>query len=131
MLRCAQLFDAKPAIMRAYQAAKGIGRARSKLSDDYVERAEFRLLLVWLQKYFELFQLFRQLDRSHDQRVSLAEFKAAIPAMQAWGLDLGSRRPEAVFAEVDTNGGGMLLFDEFARWALDERIGAEVDTEQW
>jgi hypothetical protein len=48
------LFSSKPVLMRAFQAAKGVGKARSKLSDDYVEASEFRLLLVYLRQYFEV-----------------------------------------------------------------------------
>ena len=40
------------------QAAKDVGAAKSKLSDDYVTKKEFRLLLVYLRRYFELLAMF-------------------------------------------------------------------------
>ena len=35
--------------------------------------------------------------------------------------------PEAMFASVDTDGGGSVAFDEFAHWAL--QIGLELEAE--
>lgn len=46
------IFDAKPAIMRAFQAAKSSGGKEG--NPDYVDRKEFRLLMVYLLQYFEL-----------------------------------------------------------------------------
>ena len=40
------------------QAAKDVGQVKSKLSDDYVTKKEFRLLLVYLRRYFELLAMF-------------------------------------------------------------------------
>jgi hypothetical protein len=53
-----ELFDAKKAIMRAYQAAKGIGNHGVEQGDDYVEKPEFRLLLKYLRDYFVLWKIF-------------------------------------------------------------------------
>lgn len=52
------VFDCKPAIMRAWQAAKRAAKTKSRLGDDYVERIEFRLLLSYLRGFFELYQMF-------------------------------------------------------------------------
>lgn len=46
------IFDAKPAIMRAFQAAKSSGGKDD--NPDYVDRKEFRLLMVYLLQYFQL-----------------------------------------------------------------------------
>ena len=45
------LFDAKPAIMRAFQHAKDYcpAKNKNKYSDDYVEKREFRVFLVALR----------------------------------------------------------------------------------
>eukprot|EP01084_Bolivina_argentea_P126607 224146_1 len=45
--------------------------------------------------------------------------------MSRWGVDLPD--PEAAFAEVDLNGGGQVLFDEFAVWALRQGLTLEQD----
>jgi hypothetical protein len=52
ILRIDELFDCKPAIMRAFQAAKNSVKTKSKHGDDYVERCEFRLLLVYKLRIF-------------------------------------------------------------------------------
>ena len=37
-----------------------------------------------------------------------------------WGIKIED--PEKVFKEIDTNGGGEILFDEFAHWACFNKI---------
>ena len=125
VLGCSQLFDCKPAMMRAFQAAKASVKTKSKLGADYVERCEFRLLLVYLKKYFELFQLFRTIDASSDRRISKEEFGQSIDLLEKWGLDTKGRSADAMFKEIDTDNGGMLLFDEISKWALREKLNRE------
>lgn len=74
------------------------------------------MLLVYLQRYFELFAIFKCIDHGFDQRIDLAEFTRAAKAMREWGVIV--RNPTAEFKKIDRNGGGQLLFDEFSRWAL-------------
>eukprot|EP00961_Rhodomonas_salina_P247779 3347702-Rhodomonas_salina.1 len=65
------LFKCKPAIIRAYKAAKGLkkGREGSK-EDDYVSKIEFRMLLVYLKLYFGLFCIFEEMDTGSVSRPS-------------------------------------------------------------
>jgi hypothetical protein len=49
ILSCDELFDVKPVIMRAFQAAKNSVKSKSEKGDDYIEKAEFRLFLVYLR----------------------------------------------------------------------------------
>ena len=112
----------KPAILRAFQAAKDETGSEYKSTsgvldpDDYVTRSEFRLLLVCIQHYFELFAIFKRIDTGVDQKINVCEFKRAIPALRKWGVVV--RNPEAQFKKIDVNGGGELLYDEFSLWAL-------------
>lgn len=55
IIRNEELFDAKPAIMRAYQSAKNCVKSKKgdEYGDDYVQFPEFRLFLVYLRQYFE------------------------------------------------------------------------------
>ena len=39
------VFDSKPVMIRAFNAAKDSVKGKNKISDDYVTRIEFRLLL--------------------------------------------------------------------------------------
>jgi Ca2+-binding EF-hand superfamily protein len=128
------LFASKAVIMRAFQKARnasgqkrtapGRGDAQKKkdLGIDFVELDEFRVLLLYLGRYLELWELFEGIDESGDRRIDEAEFAAAVPMLSGWGaLPAGADAAaiSAAFAEIDTNGGGIVLFDEFATWALD------------
>jgi Ca2+-binding EF-hand superfamily protein len=85
------------------------------------------MLLVYLLKYFELWQMFESIDSGDDSRINLEEFKTAIPHIEAWGVKVGDA--DAAFAEIDTNGGGQILFAEFADWAIKKGLALEDDEE--
>ena len=85
-----------------------------------MERAEFRLLLVYLQRYFELFVMFERVDVGDDRRVNEDEFTEALWMIEEWGLHVDD--PSAEFALIDRNGGGEILFDEFCDWALSRHL---------
>lgn len=123
------LYECKKVIMRAFQAAKQVNDGKAIGKNDhgpnYVEAVEFRLLLVYLRKYLELWQMFGQIDSGGDARINLEEFKQALPKIEAWGVKIED--PDATFATIDTNGGGQLLFDEFADWAIKKELDLEHD----
>ena len=79
------LFSCKPVIGRAFSAAKAVG---SGGRPDYVEKSEFRLLLVYLRQYFELYVAYNRLDTSDDRRLSLPEFRAGVAMLAQWGVDI-------------------------------------------
>jgi len=112
----------KPAILRAFQAAKDLTGSTEGHHADFVTRSEFRLLLVYIQRYFELFAAFEVIDTGDDRRINAAEFMRATKLMRSWGVYV--RNPKAEFASIDANGGGQVLFDEFASWAI--RRGMEL-----
>merc|ERR1711893_394075 len=69
------LFDAKPAIVRAYQAARDkVPSKRGDVGDDYIEFREFRYFLVSLRQYFEYYEAFSRVDTGDDKRIELIEF---------------------------------------------------------
>ncbi|BBN12497.1 hypothetical protein MPTK1_5g20600 [Marchantia polymorpha subsp. ruderalis] len=116
VLKFEELYDCKPAIIRAFNAAKGAGKSKAKLGADFVERSEFRLILVYLCQYFELYEMFSSVDTSDDRKVSKDEFLGSVDKLKEWGLPIAD--PEAEFDKIDTNHGGSVLFVEFADWAL-------------
>lgn len=119
-----EIFDCKPVIMRAFQAAKVANNGKgSSQGEDYIERIEFRLLLVYLQQYFELWQMFSTVDTSDDRKVSFEEFEAALPKLESWGVKVED--PKADFDKIDTNGGGAILFQEFCDWAIQQQLDLE------
>ena len=119
-----ELFDAKKAIMRAYQSAKDVGNEDGGQGADYVEKAEFRLLLKYLRDYFVLWKMFQKIDTGNDARINMDEFMQAVPKIETvFGIEIA--QPEAEFAKIDANSGGEVLFDEFAHWALTKILEGE------
>jgi hypothetical protein len=78
-----ELFNAKKPIMRAYQAAKDVAPSSKSSSsgdggldmDDYVEKSEFRLLLLYLRDYFVLWKMFEKIDTGADARIDMDEVR--------------------------------------------------------
>ena len=126
VLQLKDVFAAKPVMMRAFQAAKGAAHTKSRLGPDFVEKGkEFRLLLHYIRQYFELYTMFDRIDTDDDRRIDSTEFRMAVPMLKTWGIDV--KDPAALFAEVDSDGGGMVLFDEFSRWAMIKGLDLEDD----
>ena len=69
--------------------------------------------------------MFDRIDTGDDRRINLEEFKSAIPMIEGWGLKIED--PETDFNTIDTNGGGQILFDEFADWAIKKGLDLEDD----
>ena len=124
-LQCSQIFDCKPVIIRAFNAAKGASKNNKAHGADYIDRAEFRLLLAYLRQYFEYYQAFCRVDKDDDNRIDRQEFASAIPTMQKWVGPIADA--DATFSEIDKNGGGIILFDEFCAWAIKKNLDLEDD----
>jgi hypothetical protein len=92
---------------------------------DQVEINEFRLFFVYIRQYYELWHMFKRIDASDDRRIDFAEFQKCLPALKTWGAHITD--PEATWSEVDKNGGGIVLFDEFSAWALSKRLDMVSD----
>ena len=119
------LFDSKPVIIRAYKAARYKVKTKNLHGASYIERCEFRLTLLYLRQYFEYYQAFQRVDKNFDDRISLIEFVDAQEEIEKWVGKIDD--PEATFAYIDTNGGGMILFNEFCRWATKRSLDLEDD----
>ena len=119
------LFDSKPVIIRAFNAAKDKGKHVSKYSADYVEKNEFRYLLVYLRQFAEYFVMFNRLDTGHDKKISFQEFERGLDECKKWGLKVEDAR--TTFDEIDTNHGGSILFIEFADFAMKNHLDLEDD----
>lgn len=125
VLNLPEVFNCKKPIMRAFQAAKTKYKAKSKYSDDYIEWMEFRIFLVYLRQYFEYWVMFERVDASGDHKISLDEFKKAIPTMKKWGVVITD--PVKEFKKIDKNGGGSIMFDEFCTYAIQKNLDLEDD----
>lgn len=74
VLELPELFETKPVIMRAYQAAKNKFPSRNPYGEDYVSKAEFRFLLIYLREYYEYWENFQYIEQDGDRRISEKEF---------------------------------------------------------
>ena len=92
----------KLAIMRAYKAS-------DKNGDGFVRQSEFEQFLRFLIYYDSLWQDFSKGDQDQDRRLTKDEFKSLAKKVQL-------EKPKAAFEELDQNGGGVILFDEFCSW---------------
>ena len=84
-------------------------------------RDKFRVLLVYLKRYLQLWGMFVAMDRDGDRRLTPDELEQALPKLQKWGFAVNDSRE--VFEEMDENAGGYILFDEFADWAIRRSLG--------
>ena len=71
--------------------------------------------------------MFTRIDASADGRVDLAEFALAVPKLREWGVEICAEDVEKTFREVDADGAGSLLFDEFCDWAIKNNLDLEDD----
>jgi Ca2+-binding EF-hand superfamily protein len=113
--------DHKPAIMRAYKAADNqqkqqeSGSGQADRGDGFLQKKEFRFFLGIVHYYNALWTLFEVADADADRKLTKPEFVRAASA-------LGVQRPEQVFEVVDSNHGGVVLFDEFCTWLARNKI---------
>ncbi|CAE7364510.1 unnamed protein product [Symbiodinium natans] len=105
-------------VARAFHAAKAISPPVAGFSNDYIDQKEFHYFVQYLHHYLQLWSWFCEVDTSCDQRVSLEEFRAALPQLRARLPGNLDDDVTAAFKELDVDGGGMVLFDEFAHWLL-------------
>merc|ERR1711871_1927949 len=97
------------------------------MGGDYIERKEFRVLLVMLRQYYELYAMFNRLDTSDDRRIDIGEFGQGVELLARWGVEIAPDRVVAEFDAIDADDGGKILFDEFAKWALLKALDLEED----
>jgi len=128
-----------PCYIRAFLDAADIGKngkvggTKTATKDDYVQRMEFRYLCVYLCIYALMYDAFsvvdgggsgKEITKDDDRRISLAELTAACgkfkghPLVGAKLLGMPSTygNVEAVFKEMDGDGKGMVLLNEWCAW---------------
>jgi Ca2+-binding EF-hand superfamily protein len=109
-------FDNKPALMRAFKVTCGGTGSDS----DLVEPGEFPLLVRNLFFYDRLWDFFDAVDGDDDRRINKAEFELAAETNN-FKLPSGNAAG-AIFDEMDVNGGGEVLFDEFCKYVAMQYI---------
>ena len=119
------IYRAKAPMLRAFNAAKDHYKSKSDIGQDYVQKPEYRIFLLYLRQYFEYFVMFKKVDTSGDDKISIEEFKVAVPIMKRWGVLVND--PVAEFKKIDVNNGGTLLFDEFSHYCITKSLDLEDD----
>jgi len=106
------LLNHKPALMRAYKRT-----IREGNGDDWVQKKEFKPLLGALLYFNKLFWLFADAQtEEYDRRMNYPEFKRCVAGMGGGGQRMSESDLKTEFHNIDKNGGGMILFDEFCHW---------------
>jgi Ca2+-binding EF-hand superfamily protein len=117
-----------PVLMLAYQVARNYGsgldmtavygmKAAMELKDSNiyastVNKREFRVLLEYIHKYHHLYETYKSIDKNADGRVGSTEFEACKPKLVEAGY------PDCAFSDIDMDGQGMCLFDEFSAYMI-------------
>lgn len=117
-------------VQRAYASAQERGgpAADDAIKKDRINLADFRLFLVYLYDYFELWVMFQDVDVDADTGITQEEFTKAVPTIEEWGVHIED--PTTTFNLVDTNGGGTITFDEFCHWAIRQHLDADGTTRE-
>lgn len=127
-----------PCYIRAFLDAADIGKNDGRIrgtatatKDDYVQRFEFRFLCCYLCIYALMYDAFSVVDgggaeitKDDDRRISLDELKAGVsnfkghPLVGAKLLGMPSSygNVEAIFKEMDADGKGKVLLNEWCAW---------------
>ena len=70
------------------------------------------------KRFVELRAVFTEIDWSGDRRIELSEFVKAVPEVEKVRGGAKVTDPAATFKEIDKNGDGFIVFDEFLAWAI-------------
>lgn len=81
--------------------------------------------MLYIRQYLELHVMFSAIDHNSDRRIEANEFDAASHLVEKWGFRVED--PSATFKEIDADGAGVILFDEFAHWAIQKKLDLDDD----
>ena len=139
------LFDTyRPCYIRAFNDAKDykadtgevISGTKDATDDDFVSWEEFRFFNVYLIIYSAMFDAFAKLDgggagrdANDDLRLDMEEWLKGYTKVAQHGfvglMGIDSRQEaEGVFNQIDDNGGGIVLMDEWCYYLKQEEIKA-------
>ncbi|GIQ91161.1 hypothetical protein KIPB_014288, partial [Kipferlia bialata] len=113
------ILDNKPALIRAYFATvhktcDTNAWKRNKGANWWVVRRQFVPLLRNLFYFNKLWSVYSEMaTQDMDRRMDVEEFIAGCGLMQ---LDISRELAVEAFEAIDSNHGGLVLFDEFAAW---------------
>jgi len=112
-------FNNKPALAAAHKSTDSSG-------DGFVQQKEFTFFVHYLVYYNNIWSLFSEGDENSDRRITRDEFMEI-----AKKIDTNNKEPNDLFDAIDTNQGGMILFDELCNYLAVSKseIGLDEDNE--
>ena len=125
-----QVVRNKKPIKLAFEAAcNKYSKYGVKKEDQLIEWMEFRIFLSYLKQYFEYWAMFESIDVSGDKKITIEEFKKAIPLMEKWGVKVND--PQSEFKSIDSNGSGDITFDEFCAYAIKKSLDLDQEDDKF
>ena len=95
--------------------------------DNLIEWIEFRIFLVYLRQYFDYWFELQKVDDSGEHKISLDEFKNAIPLMNKYGLEIKDYEAEKEFNNLKGGDEDTISFEEFCEFAIQKSIELDDD----
>ncbi len=92
----------------------------TKYGDDFISKAEFRYLMIYLREYYIYWAVFNEVDANKDKKVTPKEFQKAAPMLQGYGVTIPDVKE--LFATVDKDKSGWIDFDQFVHWTLKNKL---------
>lgn len=134
----------RPSYIRAFSDARDIGAdkqlGKSNCStDDFVQARTFRVFVAYLVIYAEMYDAFALVDgggagvsKDDDRKISPDELKAGADKLKGFSFvfakDLTAQSADAVFKEMDDDGKGAVLLNEWCRYIeqAEQKAGTEM-----
>ena len=116
-------FDMDGVVKAAFDMAKVKVKNRQNQADDFVNRFEFRLMLVFLKRYFEILKIFVEFDKGVDGKMSVEEFRNFMEKVDA------SENADELFLQLDKDQSGELSISEVEVHICAKLLESEEDAE--
>lgn len=109
------ILDHPRALTRAFTATI----KEEHIKDALLHKKHFKHFMAHVFFYNKLFAVFEAIDTDKDHRVDFSEFKHGLRHV---GLALTTKDAKKVFATIDRDGGGWILFEEFCSWVVSQKV---------
>jgi len=122
LMNVQDIFDFRQIIINSFEAVRLSRTEKSKLNknEQYLVFSEFRKFLYYFNQYLKYFEMFDLLDKNSDKAIDFEEFKKGLPLIKKWGIIIFNTK--TVFNELDKDKSGLILFQEFCRWAIENNL---------
>mmetsp|Transcript_2078 Transcript_2078/g.4785 ORF Transcript_2078/g.4785 Transcript_2078/m.4785 type:complete len:828 (-) Transcript_2078:17-2500(-) len=125
----------RPSYIHAFDAAKSLAGGST---DEYVTKKEFRLLNAYLCIYAEMMDAFAAIDgggpgvdSNDDRRIGREEWMRGHHTVSTYDLiklhKITDEEAGIIFTEMDVNGGGYVLLNEWVGYLAKAEVAAETE----